>query len=110
MGPMYSKKWPFLRQKKHGGEFSTNFGSIFGQFAKEKTAIFSRQKKEANFEQLWVNFGPIYAKKWPFFLGEKRRPILNNFWPIYIKKCPFFLAKNMEANFEQIGVNFWPIC
>jgi len=65
------KEMAIFKAKKHGGEFSTTFGSIFGQFAKEKTAIFSRQKKEANFEQFWVNYWPIYFQKWPFLQGKK---------------------------------------
>ena len=78
-----------------------NFWPIYAK----KMAIFEAKNVEANLENIWVKFWPIYAKKWPFFLGKKRRPILNNFWPIYAKKMAIFSRQKKEANFEQCPHN-----
>ena len=85
---------------------------------------------EANFEQFWVNFWPIYAKKRPFWRQKTWRPIwktlgqilanlckkkatfsrqnFEQFLANLLKKWPFFLGQKKEANFGSIFGQFMP--
>ncbi len=101
------KKWPFFLGKKRRPILS-NFGSIFGQFM-QKMAIFSRQKKEANFEQLWVDFLANLCKKWPFFLGKKRGQIWTIFGQFAKEMAIFSRQKKKKANFEPLLGQFLAI-
>ena len=129
MGPIYSKKWPFLRQKSMEANFQqllgqflanllkkkrpfflgkkrrpilNNFGSIIGQFI-SKNGHFFKAKKEPNFETFWANFWPISFQKCTFLRPKTWRPILNNFGSIFGQ----FLSKNGHFLGPKHGGRFW---
>jgi len=62
-------------------------------------AIFPGAKKEANFEQLWVNFGPIYAQKMAIFSRQKKEANFEQFLANLFQKMPIFFGKKHGGEF-----------
>ena len=86
--PIYFQKWPFSRPK-NGGQFWAFLGQFLANLF-PKMAIFSRQKKEANFGSIFGQFKQENGQ----LLGQKNG---GQFWA--------FLGQ-FSANLSQKMANF----